>query len=548
MLQQILRDMYIDPEILAELSDEQKEILFCKMREEQIRKWKINDEEYEKKMKKTKKKKKKGGKTVEWLLGRDSKEWVWVMGDHDSDKQIEDILVKERQLKANQLAHQEAEAKRAKEEEGRKKRAEEERNLREEQARLAAEKAVLESARLEEERILREKEAAEKVLKERLAKEQAEEQERKKKVEEEEQKLQEMKAKWQKAAAEEKKRLADEEERRQKEVEQKRLLEVERQKELAKRKAEQEALKASMEAARKKKERLEEEKKKKEQIELELLHKAERLKKQREKDIKAKEERDKKLKEEEKHRAEELYVVLKKTDENKMKMAETDRANIEEFWKVQLRRSKNADNERRQRARWAREEVRRSRLSGNFENLTLDEIYNEGMKGDSQQQPPPIRPASGMPRPSQPVSKDDVICWYRENQEPKQAGIRVDFNGKKPCKWFHGIIPRQKAEEILEGKKPGSFLVRVSEKVWGYVLSYRDVEAIKHFLIDASGSTYQFFGADPSKQHSVHNRLGDLITYHKVIPVSERGREVLKDPVGQEGPIPDYKELFEDKA
>ena len=96
-----------------------------------------------------------------------------------------------------------------------------------------------------------------------------------------------------------------------------------------------------------------------------------------------------------------------------------------------------------------------------------------------------------------------------------------------------GIIPRQKAEEILEGKKPGSFLVRVSEKVWGYVLSYRDVEAIKHFLIDASGSTYQFFGADPSKQHSVHNRLGDLITYHKVWSSLDLSRAIWKSIIIQ---------------
>lgn len=103
-----------------------------------------------------------------------------------------------------------------------------------------------------------------------------------------------------------------------------------------------------------------------------------------------------------------------------------------------------------------------------------------------------------------------------------------------------GIISRQEAERLLENKEQGAYLSRVSERVWGYTVSYKDIVRCKHFLIDTTQG-YQFFGTE----QRVHPSLNELINYHKRNPVSGLGQEILRNPVGQDKTPPDYEELFD---
>ncbi|XP_061818427.1 uncharacterized protein [Nerophis lumbriciformis] len=88
MLQQILNDMYIEPDVLEALNDDQKKTLFLKMRQEQVRRWNEREEKLEKEggdaeYKRTKPKKA-NSKNVSWLPGRDGDDVaVIVIGEVD---------------------------------------------------------------------------------------------------------------------------------------------------------------------------------------------------------------------------------------------------------------------------------------------------------------------------------------------------------------------------------------------------------------------------------------------------------------------------------
>uniref|UniRef100_A0A671NRL9 SH2 domain containing 4Bb n=1 Tax=Sinocyclocheilus anshuiensis TaxID=1608454 RepID=A0A671NRL9_9TELE len=141
-------------------------------------------------------------------------------------------------------------------------------------------------------------------------------------------------------------------------------------------------------------------------------------------------------------------------------------------------------------------------------------------------------------RPPRPNSRESIIRWFEEEQRPRRAGYERSSN--TIAAWFHGIISRQESEALLANAAEGCFLVRVSERIWGYTLSYRTTSGFKHFLIDASGDYYSFLGVDQNR----HATLADLIDFHKEEVITTSGGELLQDPCRPRSSTADYGGLF----
>uniref|UniRef100_V9KG47 SH2 domain-containing protein 4B n=1 Tax=Callorhinchus milii TaxID=7868 RepID=V9KG47_CALMI len=426
MLQQILETMYIEPELLAELNEEQKQMLYFKMREEQVRRWKENETKLQQEDAKQPKRtgQKKIGKSVGWLLAADQNVWVWVLGEGPGDKpyeQICDEIIAER-------------------------------------ARQQAQKEAGELRRVKEKELTRRFSRSLKVGGERGV-----------------DAVKQKEAKMRAAAEEEARKVAAEHERMQVEL---------KQKEDEERRTQEEEIK-----------RLEEE------------------------------------------RTQQLYINLKEAQEMVQKNEKEDPE-----WRESLRKSKAADERRKSVAKQARDDYKRLSLKA----IERGKVAALSQNFQSQTKPavPPRKPVfdrkdhRARKHTNCHSSQEKVVQWFREQQIPLRAGYERYRDEIAP--WFHGIISRQEAEDLLSNYKLGGFLIRVSERVTGYALSYRSSDGFKHFLIDSSKDLYSFFGADQLQ----HTTLADLVEYHKDEPITSAGAEVLIIPCGQIKDLPDYAGLF----
>lgn len=390
--------MYVDPEILAELDDQQKQTLFCKMREEQVRRWKVWNDKLGDDIPKPKSNKK---KSVSFLHGEDGEPWVWVMGEHKDDKTIDEILNEEARDKARQIAEQETEQLRKQMEV----------HLSEYIDLSPKIEDLTPSTRDYEDDMdiycsvdeLREKINATNFQKPPIPK----------------------KPNYQINSYQTKNNKFCFVNTR--EV----LQDISINAQVAQRVALWE----------------------------------------------------KKMEE----RTTEIFKSIKKKQELAAKEAEEEEKKKEQEWEEQERKAKAAELQIREIARRARAE---HRLTSTVE---LDMNYS------------PIN--MGVP-----PSRQAVLDWYRQSEKSRLAGLD-DSNNVEP--WFHGLISRSEAEKLLLDQPYGTFLVRLSERVWGYAISYRSKEKCKHYLVNAS-QKYSFSGSNQME----HNSLGDLIKYHHIQPLT----------------------------
>ncbi|XP_019722952.1 SH2 domain-containing protein 7 [Hippocampus comes] len=109
--------------------------------------------------------------------------------------------------------------------------------------------------------------------------------------------------------------------------------------------------------------------------------------------------------------------------------------------------------------------------------------------------------------------KELVLRWFIGTQ----AQIILQ-NGNFPS-WFQGFTGRKHAEDLLADKAAGSFLIRLSDKTIGYILSYKGLDRCRHFVITQNQEGLFFISGDCH----TYSCISDLIDHYKVSPIQPFG-------------------------
>lgn len=107
-------------------------------------------------------------------------------------------------------------------------------------------------------------------------------------------------------------------------------------------------------------------------------------------------------------------------------------------------------------------------------------------------------------RPAKPANLEDAQDWYWTEEFRLAAGLEPGTGNMSA--WFHGAISRWEAERRLTNQPTGAFLVRLTERLWGYAVSVRNPSGgVSHFLVDAG----------EKRSHKKYTLLGSTDPPHK---------------------------------
>lgn len=120
--------------------------------------------------------------------------------------------------------------------------------------------------------------------------------------------------------------------------------------------------------------------------------------------------------------------------------------------------------------------------------------------------------------------KKKIVKWWINSEERKNCHQNEEGEFYP---WFHGVIGRSQADDYLQERPEGTFLIRISEHASSYVLDFKNDGQVRHFslLFDNLGQ-YQVQDNDEA-----FSSLLELTEHFKKNPVTEDGNDYLTDPV-----------------